>query len=132
MERFFVDTSAWLAQANRADSGHEAVSGALASLPGRLVTPNLIFSVTVTLARYRLGHSAALALGGALRDPDRVDIVRLTREDENAAWELFQNRADKEYSFTDCTSFVVMRRLGVGTTSPQGRQGGASRPIIAE
>jgi predicted nucleic acid-binding protein len=30
--------------------------------------------------------------------------------DERAAWSLFEKRADKAYSFTDCTSFVLMRR----------------------
>ena len=115
MERLFVDTSAWLAQANRADAGHEAVRDVLASVPGRLVTTNLVFAATVTLARSRLGHPAALALGSALRDPHRVDMVRVSREDENAGWELFRERADKKYSLTDCTSFVVMRRLGLGT-----------------
>ena len=28
-------------------------------------------------------------------------------------WRLFLARRDKEYSFTDCTSFVLMRRLGL-------------------
>lgn len=115
MEQLFVDTSAWLAQANRTDRGHAAVRGVLASFPGRLVTTNLVLAETVTLARYRLGHPAAVALGTALRDPNRVDLVRVTREDEAAAWELFQERPDKKCSLTDCASFVVMRRLGIGT-----------------
>ena len=28
-------------------------------------------------------------------------------------WSLFKRFADKEFSFTDCTSFVLMRRLGL-------------------
>ncbi len=27
------------------------------------------------------------------------------------AWELFQRYEDKEFSFTDCVSFVLMRQL---------------------
>jgi len=30
------------------------------------------------------------------------------------AWSLFERRPDKAYSFTDCTSFIVMRRLKLG------------------
>lgn len=30
-----------------------------------------------------------------------------------AVWDLFQARGDKSYSFTDCTSFALMRRLGL-------------------
>ena len=33
--------------------------------------------------------------------------------DETRAWKLFARRADKEYSFTDCVSFEIMRRLGI-------------------
>ena len=30
----------------------------------------------------------------------------------DAAWSLFLDRADKAWSFTDCTSFVLMENLG--------------------
>jgi hypothetical protein len=42
-----------------------------------------------------------------------VDLVRVTPNDEQAAWRLFLDRPDKDYSFTDCTSFVLVRRLGL-------------------
>ena len=50
-----------------------------------------------------------------MTDPDEVDMVRVTVEDERAAWNLFCERADQRYSFTDCTSFVLMRRLRLPT-----------------
>jgi predicted nucleic acid-binding protein len=40
-------------------------------------------------------------------------IVRVSRADEQAAWDLFRRYDDKTFSFTDCTSFVVMERLGL-------------------
>lgn len=113
MERLFVDTSAWLAFANRADRHHAAVKGVLREYEGRLVTTNWIFDETVTVAQVRLSHAAALLMGDLLRDPDVADLVRVTSIDERAAWTLFAQRGDKGYSFTDCTSFVVMRRLGM-------------------
>jgi len=51
--------------------------------------------------------------GATLLDTDVVDLVRVTSSDERAAWELFLQRPDKTYSYTDCTSFVLMRRLGI-------------------
>ena len=30
-----------------------------------------------------------------------------------AAWELFVRHDDKDFLFTDCTSFVIMRELGL-------------------
>jgi uncharacterized protein len=113
MERVFVDTSAWFALTNRADAQHIAVSQYLAAFHGRLVTSNFVFDEVVTLSRSRLDHAAAATLGGHLLTQRNVDIVRVTAEDEQVAWRLFLDRPDKDYSFTDCTSFVLMRRLGL-------------------
>lgn len=113
MERLFVDTSAWYAHANRADPDHDAVRRLLRDFRGRLVITNFVFDETMTLCRIRLGHRAATRVGDVLRDPAVVDLVRITAEDEDAAWRLFVGRPDKRYSYTDCTSFAVMRRLGL-------------------
>jgi uncharacterized protein len=115
MERLFVDTSAWFAYANRRDPDHDAVRGAIREFRGRLTTSNFILDETVSLCQSRLGHRVAAAVGAALLDADTVDLMRITAEDEQAAWQLFQNRADQRYSFTDCTSFVLMRRLRIDT-----------------
>jgi predicted nucleic acid-binding protein len=115
VRRVFVDTSAWFAYANRADREHRATKEAIASFDGRLVTSNFILDETVTLCMYRLGHRAAVALGEMLFNSRTIDLVRLTPEDEQTAWSLFTERDDKEYSFTDCTSFTLMRRLGLTT-----------------
>lgn len=50
-------------------------------------------------------------------DSDEVELLRVTADDERSAWQLFLGRPDKKYSFTDCTSFVVMRRLGITTAA---------------
>lgn len=111
MQRLFVDTSAWFAFANRGDPDHKTVAGLLAAFKGRLVTSNFVFDETVTLCLYRLGYVAAERVGQALRDSGQVDLVRVAPEDETVAWQLFRERRDKQYSFTDCTSFALMRRL---------------------
>ena len=113
MERLFVDTSAWFAFVNRRDPDHAAVKRVLRGREGRLVTSNYVFDETVTLCRQRLGHSIAARVGAVLLEPSSADLIRLTAADETAAWKLFVDRSDKGYSFTDCTSFVLMRRLGL-------------------
>ena len=109
--RLFVDTSAWFAYVNAGDPDHQRVRAALDDPPGRLVTSNFVFDETVTLAQARLGHRRAVAIGRTLLDPALVEFLRVTPADEHAGWTLFERRPDKSYSFTDCTSFVVMRRL---------------------
>ena len=115
MKRYFVDTGAWFAYVNRRDPDHRAVKEALADVDGRLVTSNFVFDETVTLCRYRLDHRVAVEVGNTLLDAKVVDLVRVTPDDERAAWDLFSARSDQEYSFTDCSSFVLMRRLGLDT-----------------
>jgi predicted nucleic acid-binding protein len=113
MQRLFVDTSAWLVLVNGADPHHGPLRAALEAFRGRTVTSNFVFGEAVTLCRYRLGHPVAARLGDLLLQGPDIDIVRLSVEDERAAWALFLARPDKRYSFTDCTSFVLMRRLGI-------------------
>ena len=109
----FVDTSAWFALVNRSDPDHRRVRKVLESFRGRLTTSNYVFDETVTLCRYRLGHDAACRVGDRLRDGKLADLARATPDDESAAWKLFRGREDQRYSFTDCVSFVMMRRLGI-------------------
>lgn len=113
MERIFVDTSAWFAFANRKDPAHGRVREAMRGFPGKLVTSNFIFDETVSLCLFRLGHHAAKTAGSVLMNPEIVDLLRVTSEDEQAAWRLFLQRDDHTFSFTDCTSFTIMRRLGL-------------------
>jgi uncharacterized protein len=113
MERAFVDTSAWFAYANREDPDHQRIRNVLRTFQGRLLTSNFIFDETVTLCLYRLGYQVAATVGKVLLDPTVVAMIRLTPEDEQSAWVLWLARPDKTYSYTDCTSFVLMRRLGV-------------------
>ena len=111
MKRIFVDTSGWYAYARGDDPAHGAAREALEKWEGRLVTTDYVFDETVTLARARLGAAAAAKIGDALLDAGVVALVRLLPEDFEDAWESFKKSKDKGWSFTDCTSFAVMRRL---------------------
>ena len=113
MERVFVDTSAWFAYVNRSDRDHEKVRDVLRAFEGRLVTSNFVFDETITFCLYRLGHRTAAKVGKTLLSATTIDLVHLTLDDERLAWALFLQRPDKTYSYTDCASFVVMRRLGL-------------------
>jgi uncharacterized protein len=108
--RVFVDTGAWFAYINASDPDHRRVRHVLDGQPGRLVTSTYVFDETITLTQARLGHRRALTVGQTLLDPRLVELLHVNPADERAAWGLFGRRGDNSYSFTDCTSFVVMRR----------------------
>lgn len=67
----------------------------------------------MTLVNARVGHEKAVYVGNILQRSPQVEQIWITPSDEKQGWELFASRKDKSYSFTDCTSFVVMKRLKI-------------------
>jgi predicted nucleic acid-binding protein len=115
MRKAFVDTSAWYGYVRKDDPDHVTTKRLLKVWESRLVTTNFVLDETVTLVRARLGHAPAVQVGDTLRNPSVVELVRVTSEDEENAWRLFMKYHDQDFSFTDCTSFAIMRRLSLET-----------------
>lgn len=108
-----MDTGAWYALADRKDPDHASVAQCLRERAGRLVTTNFVFDESVTLIRFRLGTSAACTFGEELLGGGVARLVSVARRDETRAWEIFTRYRDKGFSYTDCTSFATMQRLGI-------------------
>lgn len=111
-EPVFADTSAWFAIQDVDDANHVLAMDFMQQRP-LLITTNFVIDETITLVRAHLSHRDAVDIGERLWRGEMAIVVWITREDEQAAWELFKRYDDKKFSFTDCTSFVVMRRLGI-------------------
>jgi predicted nucleic acid-binding protein len=114
VKALFVDTAGWMACADAADLAHGAARASrdAALEAGRLlVTTDYIVDETLTLIRMRLGIAAAEDWWTQLEGSSRVlhetiDVLRAEK-----ARSIFFRHRDKDYSFTDCTSFVVMKEL---------------------
>jgi hypothetical protein len=102
--RIFVDTSAWYAIIDKNDQDHAAAVSKIQILDRPLVTGNYILDEILTLLKTRLGPSIAIPFGQKLWDQEVSALVRITEEDEERAWIVFRQYADKGFSFTDCTS----------------------------
>jgi len=113
VERVFVDTGGWYAAADSRDRHHGNVARWLRRNALPLVTSDYVFDETVTLIRMELGHPAAVHFGDNIRASAAVQIASVTREDSAAAWETFKKFDDQKFSLTDCTSFAIMKRLGL-------------------
>jgi predicted nucleic acid-binding protein len=109
----FVDTGAWYALLDKNDSDHIAAVEFKESLTHSLVTTNYVADEIITLAKARLGHDIAVEIGEKLWNESIATLVRVTSQDEKKAWEIFVKHRDKGFSFTDCSSFAVMERLGI-------------------
>ncbi len=122
MKGLFVDTAGWMMLADANDPLHGPSRGARDGWledGGVLVTTDYVLDETLTLLRVRLGLDATerwwnLVEGSARLVWEWIDSVRADR-----ARQWFFRWRDKQFSFTDCTSFVVMkeRRLAVALTS---------------
>lgn len=110
----FVDTGAWYAVADTSDRHHDAACRFYLSHagPGQLATSDLVVAETWTLLVSHLGRQAALTFWETLRDA-RLPILAIEPSDLEAAWRIAQAFADQDFSFTDCTSFALMERLGI-------------------
>jgi predicted nucleic acid-binding protein len=113
----FVDTSAFVALANEADRNHTAAKKLLRSAGKKrraLVTSTYVVDETLTVVRMHLGHPAAVKVGEALMLSAWCRVVDVGGETREAAWQIFVRYADQTFSFTDCTSFALMRAMGLG------------------
>lgn len=114
MRGVFVDTAGWMACADGADPGHVRAAVARDGVlqAGQvLVTTDFVVDETLTLIRFRLGLSAADAWWRQIDGSQRLRWERIDGERFERARALFFQHRDKDFSFTDCTSFAVMREL---------------------
>lgn len=110
----FVDTSYWIALRNRRDPHHEAAVSLLEDHgESALVTSNHVRGETWTYLRRRAGHVAAVDFLDALERSPRVRLVRVDAEQEETAVDWLRRHDEREYSFVDATSFVLMRSLRI-------------------
>ncbi len=110
----FVDTSGLYALIDRKDAHHgpaRAIVERLLRAGRRLVVTDYIVTETVNLAKARSGAHVALRVLELIEQSTgiRIEWIGEARFDLTKAF--FRKHADHAYSFTDCTSFVVMREL---------------------
>ncbi len=113
--RLFVDTSAFLALEDRDDRNHSSAIEFRDNLrdsrtPYRMLyTTNYVFDETITLIRAQLGHPAAVSFGEGIKSSRLVNLLWISPETDYEAWNIFKKYRDKDFSFTDCTSFAMMK-----------------------
>jgi predicted nucleic acid-binding protein len=109
----FVDTGVWFAANVPRDHDHLQARNLLRGRQSSLVTTDYVLCELFTLLKAR-GQRKRLPLAGrAFFEQQVCRIEYVSPSDVLAAWNVFDRFRDKDWSFTDCTSLVVMRRLGI-------------------
>lgn len=109
----FVDTSAWFALYVAGDSQYHKANQWLAANTEPLVTTDNVIDETLTLLRSRGQRRIALKFGVDAFSELLADVYFLNRLDIGEAWEVFETFDDKDWSFTDCTSKVVIEQFTI-------------------
>ena len=110
----FIDTSVLYALVDKRDAYHAAARDTVGAMlrSGRLlVTSDYVVTETINLAKARGGTQVALRILDLLEHGAgiRVEWIGPLRFDQTKAF--FRKHVDHSYSFTDCSSFVVMGEL---------------------
>jgi len=109
----FIDTGAFLARYLAKDQYHDLAVAFWEELKTRnegLVTSNFVLDETATLLGRRTGHVFASNRLKAVYASIVLHIWRPDRDDELRAIDWFAKFHDQDVSFTDCTSFALMKR----------------------
>ncbi len=109
----FIDTGAFLARYLRKDQHHRsavAVWNKLGSSRKKCVTSNFVLDETFTVLGRWAGYDFAVQRAKNIYASQVLSICRPDRKDEINALQFFEKYADQRVSFTDCISFVLMKR----------------------
>ena len=110
----FIDTSAFYALLDGRDRWNSEAQQQFTVITEErrpLVTSNLVVAETYALARANLGHAAAVRWLSSLD----LNLIFQTEDDHDEVYRLLARYDDKDFSYTDATSFVIMERLGIPT-----------------
>jgi hypothetical protein len=118
-ETIFVDTGFFIAIVNKDDDFHDDALNNYTALKKvldrtRLVFTDYIFDEVMTgLKNQGIPTEEISKFGDGLLLSKYYHIYPVTDPLFRSAWTMFKKYKDKEWSFTDCTSFAVMQELGI-------------------
>ena len=113
----FLDTGAFHAMYVKNDKYHDSAINIKKEISmnkyGAVVTTNYILNETFTLLRSSVGILQSIKLGELIRNSKILHIIWIDEGIEEKAWRVFSIYKDKTFSFTDCTSFIVMQDMNI-------------------
>lgn len=116
MEKIFLDTSFLIAYHNRKDENHDKVAIWARNIRKErisFVISDYIFDEVLTVLLVRGSKELSIKAGKSILDSDRIILIRVDDIVFDRAWKIYQDYSDKNWSFTDCTSYVLMKGLNI-------------------
>jgi uncharacterized protein len=115
----FIDTSFIIAYFNKRDKYHKQarniIQKSLEKSPNLLFTlSDYVFDELMTLLKIKNINSTIISkIGEQIIKSSLWRIIQLDEEVFNRTWQMFNKYHDKEWSFTDTSSFALMETLNI-------------------
>jgi len=113
----FVDTSAWYASEVEDDINHakarKFLSEIAAGKHGAAVTTDYVLDETLTLLQSKKGLSISMTVVDKIRKSKSIRIFWVSESIFEKALNIFRKTKNSPWSFTDCTSFALMKDLSI-------------------
>jgi len=115
-QTLFVDTGYFLALGISRDTWHVRATEWAKQIQTKklklVTTQAVLFEIGTALSRTTFRNLASQLLRGIANDPI-FEVIEMDTLRYRQALDLFEAHSDKDWSLTDCASFVVMRELGL-------------------
>jgi uncharacterized protein len=111
MTELFADTYFWIALLNSADANHQRVL--TYPITGGLVTSDAVRIEVMDALCQRRSRLLAVRFWRKLSQNPSVHIVPFDNSLLQRAAALYESRLDKDWSLTDCISFITMQERGI-------------------
>ena len=109
MKAVFADAFYFVALLNRADQHHPKAAAAARDLRNNLVTTEWVLAEVADALAASASRRLAASFICDLSQDQKVKIVPATTDLFQRGLQLYEKRPDKQWSLTDCISFVTMQ-----------------------
>ncbi len=113
----FVDSSAWFAIEAEDEINHQSAQKFLVEIAsgkhGILITTDYVLDETLTLLQSKKGLPVALTFIEKIRKSKSIRVFWVSESIFEKALDIFKKTSDSQWSFTDCTSFALMKDLSI-------------------
>lgn len=112
-ENIFVDTSGWLAIADKDDSYHKKaveIYTALLRDNKSFLTSNFVIAESYIMILNNIGYEAAISYLDKINTSPRIIKVRSTEDIEREAEGMLKKYKGQDFSYTDSVSFSIMKQ----------------------
>ncbi len=113
----FMDTGAIYSLVVPSEVRHEEMQRWYDANEEPLITSDYCVDEVLTLLMARKRSALVVPTGWRIFNEDLCDLHFLTPDQIRRAWVIFQNKLSLGWSFTDCTSKVVIDDLGIRTAA---------------